>query len=359
MLSEFIGEHRDWLLERARTLRAGRSQLTDNDKMEQGFRLFLDQLIESLQIEQASGAYTSGDVSGPPSGIPSHSKIGIGALAQGSAMFKLGISIDDLVHSYGDLCHAIVDLVQQESLQLEVYEYRMLNHCLDNAIATAVTEFSFQHDEAIARDSLQSHHARLSALGADLRKQLGIATTAIAALKARELTLGGVTGSILERSMLSLTKLLDELPLKLEDAEGDPGMLDLFSLALFVEQIKRMLEPCAEALSRRLSVDSVDAGLALQGRRDTLLAAVIGLLQITLGHTAAGDTISINAFGRGKRILIDIASPHHPGLANPQEPAILVARELLHQNEGRLIIRDNPDEPTTLSISLPRRTMPS
>src|SRR5262245_15277903 len=134
MLHEFLEQHRQWLLDRCRVLRSARSLVANDSRADTGLSIFVDQLVESLKIEQLRGLDASASVAGPSSGIPSHSAIGATALDQGSRLQSLGVGIDDLVHSYGDLCHAIVDLAMLEKATLSVAEYRMLNHCLDNAI---------------------------------------------------------------------------------------------------------------------------------------------------------------------------------------------------------------------------------
>lgn len=359
MLSDFIRSHHDWLTGRARELRLGRGQPPNDAATEQGFALFFEQLVESLEIEQAVGAHSSVAVSGPQSGIPSNSKIGEIAYDQGAKFFLQGTTIDNLVHSYGDLCHSIVDLVQKESIQLQVYEFRMLNHCLDNAIATAVTEFSFQHDEAISAGNVQSQRVQMSEVMEHLRREMGTASTAIAALRARELSLGGVTGGILERSLRTLSKILNELPNEASATLAANEILGQFSLQRFMEQVRVLFEPCAQALSRKLSFGRIDPDLGLQGNRDALLAALNNLLQIMLSHSAIDALITVSAYGRGTRILIDIACPYLPNLLSGDDPALLVARELLQQNKGKLIVRNNPNEPAVLTASLPRATLPT
>ncbi len=56
-----------------------------------------------------------------------------------------------MVHDYGDLCQAITDLAVERDVPFATPEFRTLNRCLDNAIADAVTEFSFQRESRLSR----------------------------------------------------------------------------------------------------------------------------------------------------------------------------------------------------------------
>ncbi|MBA5636586.1 hypothetical protein H3H37_05910 [Duganella sp. LX20W] len=359
MLYDFIQQHRSWLLDHARKLREARGQVALDPKMEQGFSLFLDQLVDSLKIEQERGMYSSSAISGPASGVPSQSAIGSTASVQGAQMYDLGISLDDMVHSYGDLCHSIVGLAEAHDLRMEVAEYRLLNHCLDSAIANAVSEYSFRHDSAATIASERDEHRRLTALSEQFRKHLGTATTAIAALKARELTLGGITGTILERSLLNLDAILNELPSEAAAARPSPALLDLFSLATFLEQIAATMGPCAVALSQHLTLAPVDHSLALAGSPDMLQAAVICLLQACLDQSHPGDEITLQGYRRGKYIMIDILCPSHWLGTDDEAAALLVARRLLADNSGQLQVRDHAGEPLTFSLRLPRHHLPT
>jgi len=356
MLYEFIQQQRVWLLERARSLREARAQVAHDPKMEQGFELFLDQFVESLKVEQAEGAYSSSAISGPLSGAPAQSKIGTTASVQGGQMYDLGISIDDMVHSYGDLCHVIVELVSQQSVRLEVDEFRLLNHCLDSAIANAVAEYSFRHEAATAAASEQDEYRRLTALGDQFRKHLGTATTAIAALKARELRLGGVTGSILERSLMSMNAMVNEFPSEQTTTAPSPQLLAMFPLASLLQQIETALAPCFTKLSRRLTLAPTDPTLALTDSRDSLQSAIICLLQSCIGQTLPDDEIALHGYTRGNQIVIDIVCPPRQQRTE-QDSATLVAQQLLINNNAELLVRDNENDPFTFSICLPRHSM--
>ena len=109
-----------------------------------GIPLFLDQLIKTLQAEQAAEPMRSRKVSGPAGGGAVSSEMGASAALHGRELMQQGFTVDQVVHDYGDLCQAITDLAFEVKAPIEIDEFRTLNRCLDNGIADAVTEYSYQ-----------------------------------------------------------------------------------------------------------------------------------------------------------------------------------------------------------------------
>jgi hypothetical protein len=46
------------------------------------------------------------------------------------------------VHDYGDVCQAITELALAINAPISTDDFRMLNRCLDDAIAGAVTQYT-------------------------------------------------------------------------------------------------------------------------------------------------------------------------------------------------------------------------
>ena len=152
-MHEFLSAHRDELIARCLVKVAQRSapKATDENN-EHGIPLFLDQLIKTLQLEQASEPALSRKVSGPVGGVtPALSELGETAARHGRELMDRGFTVEQVVHDYGDLCQAITDLAFDLNLPIEIDEFRVLNRCLDNGIAVAVTEFNYRHDFVVAR----------------------------------------------------------------------------------------------------------------------------------------------------------------------------------------------------------------
>jgi len=359
MLHQFINENRDWLISNCRELRAARGQSRQDDRGDQAVALFLDQMAAALQIEQEQGEGASQEISGSTIGFPSHFTVGTGAAAQGKSMQSLNLSLNDVVQSYGDVCNAIVELAQQQGMSFRVNEFRLLNRCLDNAVASAVAEFSYQHDTAASAFRDQAEDLRLAAIASELHNQLGTATLAVTALRARELTLGGTTGRILERSLHQLGKLVDDMLQASQLRQQSPQQLQMVPLRDFMQLIVATFAPTASALQRHLKLAETDPTLALAGPVDTLQAAMAALLQIAFQASKSGDEIGLDAYASGNHIQIDIGLPVPAELPDANQPAMVVARQLISDLQGQLIAHNGITGGYFLTVRLPRRSMPT
>lgn len=360
MLYEFMSENREWLLERCKKYREARTQVSSDNRTDEAIATFLDQLIASLKIEQGNAnVHATEDISGSNIGVPTHFDIGTAATQHGKSMERLGFSVNDVVHSYGDLCHAVVERAIEQGKSFTVPEFRMLNRCLDNAVASAVTEFSYHHEVGLANSYSTDESQRLGAVANELRNQLGTATLAVAAIKTRELTLGGTTGAILERSLQSLSRLVEDMLQYAENKDASSDLLDVFPLQEFMEKLLHTIGPAAASLALKLTLSAVEPSLALKGGRDWLQAALAGLLQAAFEFSRPGEEIHMHAYSSGKRIRIDIVCPTAPENSLAQHPALAVARQMVAGIHGKLELRDGQSPPFTLSVSLPRHSLPN
>ena len=151
MLHNFLANNRLELIARCAEKVARRPQRNASAKqLQTGIPMFIDQLIRTLKAEQEGEAKTGLRISGASGGDrPDLSEIGVTASAHGTELLRLGYTVDQVVHDYGDLCQAITDLAVERDAPFTIDEFRTLNRCLDNAIADAVTEFSLLRELAI------------------------------------------------------------------------------------------------------------------------------------------------------------------------------------------------------------------
>src|ERR1700730_13160632 len=275
MMHEFLSNNRDDLIERCRIKVAHRpARGATAQQLQNGVPLFLDQLIRTLRIEQTSEPLDSRKISGPSGGGASLSEIGESAAQHGRELLKLGFSVDQVVHDYGDLCQAITDLAYERDAPFLIDEFRTLNRCLDNAIADAVTEFSYQRDFAVADRPAVEMHERLGFFAHELRNFLQTATLAFTAAKTGNLSLSGATGSVLERSLDGLRDLIDDSLAEVRLTAGSGTPPQIFSLADFIDEIKQAADLAAQARGCAFTVSAVDARLAVRANRDLLFSAL-------------------------------------------------------------------------------------
>lgn len=376
MMHEFLSDNREALAQRCRVKvgqRVGRS--ATEEQLKDGIPLVLDQLIRTLQIEQTATPLDSRRISGPSGGGAALSELSVSAAQHGTELLRLGLSVDQVVHDYGDLCQAITDLAVERDVPFEVDEFRTLNRCLDNAISYAVTEFSFQRDAVTANVHAVASTRKLGSFAHEMRNLLGTAALAFTAAKTGQLSLNGATGSILERSLGSLEKLIASSLEEVRILSQEHSAMAAFSLADFIGEIDAAASLSAKMYGCTLRAPHVAPELAIAGTRDLLIAAVANLLQNAFKFTRPGSEVLLTAYAEGGAILIDIAD-HCGGLAaNAADTMFLpfsqsgadrsgiglgltIARQSVTANGGELSVRNVPGHGCVFTISLPRNSMP-
>jgi signal transduction histidine kinase len=376
MLHEFLTSNRADLIDRCRVKVSQRSapRVTPAE-LTHGIPLFLDQLIKTLEVEQTSDPLLSLKVSGPAGGVsPALTEMGASAALHGRELLQQGFTVDQVVHDYGDLCQAITDLAFELDTPIATDEFRTLNRCLDNGIADAVTEYSYQRYSVLAKDGVQALNERLGFLAHELRNLLHTGTLAFTAIKMGNVGVNGATGAVLERSLIGLRTLIDR---SLADVRVAAGMLprhELVSVADFIDQIgvSALLE--ARARGCRFTVSHVEAGLAVDVDRDMLLSAVGNLLQNAFKFTKFGSEVSLNAYAVAERILIEVED--HCGGLPPGSAArmilpfvqvgtdksglglgLAICKRSVEANNGILRVRDVPGSGCVFTIDLPRKAV--
>jgi signal transduction histidine kinase len=377
MLHEFLTSNRADLIERCRLKVARRSapRVTPAE-LTHGIPLFLDQLIKTLEVEQTADPMRSRKVSGPAGGGgPWMSEMGTAAALHGRELLQQGFTVDQVVHDYGDLCQAITDLAFERKAPIEIDEFRTLNRCLDNGIADAVTECSYQRHSVVTNDGVQALNERLGFLAHELRNLIHTATLAFTAIKAGNVGVTGATGAVMERSLIGLRTLVDRTLADVRVAAGMPPRYTLIPLADFIDQIAASSLLEARARGCIFTVSDVDAGLAIDVDPDMLLSALGNLLQNAFKFTGPGTEVSVNAYAVADRILIDVED-HCGGL--PQGSAakiflpftqssadrsglglgLAICRRSVEANYGILRVRDVPGSGCVFTIDLPRHALP-
>jgi len=204
MLHEFLSENRQLLIARCREKVAERFGATEAASViDHGVPLFLGQLVETLEAEQATSIRQS-----EPS--PATAAIGRAAALHGAELLRRGFTIDQVVHDYGDVCQCVTALAVEQATPISVDEFRTLNRCLDNAIADAVAAFGEARQVSMDRETRDSQQ-RIADYTADHRRLIAIAVQSFIALKTGDIGIGGATGLLLEHTLTELDALTESL----------------------------------------------------------------------------------------------------------------------------------------------------
>jgi signal transduction histidine kinase len=377
MMHEFLSAHRRELIDRCREKVARRTApKATAEELEHGIPVFLDQLIQTLRVEQGTEPLLSRKVSGPSGGEnPVFSEIGAAAARHGRELLIRGFTIDQVVHDYGDLCQAITDLAFEVNVSIEIDEFRTLNRSLDNAIAAAVGEYDSSQNSIVAERHTQALNERLGSFAHELRNLINTATLALTAIKAGNVGITGATGSVLDRSLVGLRNLVDRSLSEVRMAAGQPLQHRLFSLAEFITEVKLAASLEAKVKKCGLTVSGVDPELAVDADRDLLLSAVGNLLQNAFKFTRPKTAITLHAYASAQRILIDVQDrcgglpagkledmflPFSQGADGDKSGlglGLSISKRSVEANDGSLTVRDIPGSGCIFTIDLPRHSM--
>ena len=180
------------------------------DELVHGIPTFIDQLIETLKVEQSSESQNNSLTVRNARGEVA-SNVGTTAALHGRDLFLRGFTIEQVVRDYGDVCQAVTNLAVETAAPISVDEFRTFNRCLDNAIAGAVTEYA-KNTPASNDDNLQTSNSQLGQLGPlarELRNHLNTAILAVTAMKAGSVGTGGATAAVLDHSLVAMRDIID------------------------------------------------------------------------------------------------------------------------------------------------------
>ncbi|QYF93236.1 HAMP domain-containing histidine kinase [Massilia sp. PAMC28688] len=374
MLYQFLDNNVDELVDRCAAKVAQRPHRRATElQLRNGIPMFLSQLIKTLKAEQENGAGAGLVISGASGGgdAAASSEMGVSAVAHGNALLSLGYTVDQVVHDYGDLCQAITDLAVERDAPFSVDEFRTLNRCLDNAIADAVTEFTFQRDATIALVQSADVNEKLGFLMHELRNSLSVAMLAVAAMEAGTLPIKGATGAILKRSHTAMQRLIAESLDEVRASGAGKGAAEIFSLAQFIEEASGAAQLDATERGIDFRVAPVDATLAIQGNRDLLLAALANLLNNAFKFTRAGSRVTLAANDGGERVYIEVRDQCGGlGIGDAEKMfspfsqrgddktglglGLSIARQSIAADNGRLTVENLPNVGCIFRIDLPR-----
>jgi signal transduction histidine kinase len=365
LLHEFIRDHHDEIVERARIRLASRRVPVASDmELASGAPLFLAQLLAVLRDQQ-------GELSSPlvsTSDERATEVLGQSADRRGDDMLRAGLSIAQVVEGYGDVCQAITDEAIEHKANITADEYRTLNLCLDVATARAVTAFSRERDRATERTGTE----RLAMLAHELRNLLSTATLSFEALRRGAVGIQGSTGAVLGRSLQGLRHLVDRTvsEVRLAAALHDPQPI---LLSQFIEDVEVGAALDAKARGLELSVPRVEDGLTVTADRQLLASALANLLQNALKFTRAGGRVSLTAARVGSHVHIavedecgglagELDEGASPALDRPAQDrtglglGLKISRDAVRADGGEIQIRNLPGKGCVFTIDLPAAT---
>ena len=375
MLYEFLREHETDLIERCRVKAAKRPMPAETQEaLFNGVPVFIRQLIQTLELEEKAGRLVDRRLSGPADGGRRRtSEMSKTATIHGRELLDHGFTVEQVVHAYGDVCQSVTDLASELAVPFEINEFRTLNRCLDEAIADAVMEFSYQREVLMISKQNDALNMRLGSFAHELRNLIQTATLSFAAIKAGTVGLSGSTGAVMDRTLVAMRDMVDRSVAMVRMDAGMAMHSQIFALDDFILEVKISASLEAELHNCSFSVSSVDPDIAVQADRHLLSAAIGNILQNAFKFTHPGTEVTLTAYGAGDRILIDVAD-HCGGLPWTDAEKMFVpfsqggkdkrgmglglsiARRSIEANHGSLRVQDRPGQGCVFTIDLPRRS---
>jgi signal transduction histidine kinase len=354
MLNHFLEANRAELIERCSSKVALRPAPHDTTiGLAHGVPLFLAQVIDALS--RGNGAPTA---------------INASAKKHGEEMMRRGFTIDQVVRDYGDLCQAITELAAESGTPISAGDFQVLNRCLDDAIADAITEFQAQRDRQVRARGRRDEADRIAEIAHELRGLLGTAALAFRALKGGKVGTSGATSAVLDRSLCAMVDMMARTVAEVRLDAGISARFESIRLDRFIADAQAAASLSADARECELEVSPVESTLHLLGDEQLLHSAVSNLLANAFKLTPRHGHVGLKAFAANDRILIEVRDRCGGGPAGKSEapctsleqhgvdrsgPGLSIARRAVEAMAGSLRMTDLPGSEFVFTIELPRQ----
>jgi signal transduction histidine kinase len=353
MLHEFIAMNREAII--SRTSERVRTRLWPSvapGELEHRVPLFLTQLSETLRLETTPGPFA-------------RDAIGATATRHGADLQRLGFTVSQVVHDYGDICQAITALALEQNAAITIEEFHTLNRCLDTAIAEAVTE----HARVTAQTRSGEELERLGHAAHELRDILNTALLGFQLVKQGTVPINGSTGAVLGRSLMSLREVIDRTLSEVRLAAGNQRRARL-SVVAFIDEIAATGMLHSEYRHIQFTVDPIDPALFVDADPQLLTSAVMNLLHNAFKNTPADGRVVLRAHADERRLLVEVED-ECGGIPSSKGDlfqvfgdrrgsdrsglglGLSIARKAVRAHGGEILIRNMPGKGCVFVIEVP------
>jgi len=318
-----------------------------------GVSRFLDQLVDTLQRR-----------------LTSSSEMDASASRHGRERSLQGFTASQVVHDYGNVCQSITELAVETGAPISADDFRMLNRCLDDAIASAVTEHGRDRLQAVVAAASSQEEERVAFLAHEIRNLVNTATLAFEVLKTGQVGVGGNTGGVLERSLAGLRHLVTQsvTDVRLRHSAQDHAPVLVADL---VEELGAAAKLEANDRGIGLTVRTGQPGVMVVADRRILAAVLVNLLQNALKFTRPHSQVILETSSTAERVRVDV-SDECGGLTTGDasdlfEPytqrnadrsglglGLSFSRWGAGVNRGQLTVRNIVDHGCVFTVELPR-----
>jgi signal transduction histidine kinase len=354
MLYEFIAVNRDDIIRRCRAKVARRSiPPPTTAEIDHGVPLFLDQLGDALRL-----------------GVSSSAEIGRSAVQHGHDLLLQGFTVSQVVHDYGDVCQAITELAVEVNAPISTADFRMLNQCLDDAIAGAVSQYTRERNQSAVDGEAVRGSERLGFFAHELRNLINTALVAFEVLKTGHVGVAGSTAAVLHRSLMGLRTLVGRSLAEVRLTQGAQNREPIL-VSEIIDEIVPAAALEASARGITLAVPAVEDGVAIEADRQILSAVIGNLLQNAFKFTRPQTTVTLRVGATTERVRIEVEDEcgglpggNGDALFRPFEQrsadrtglglGLAFSRWGAEANHGRIQTRNLPGQGCIFTVDLPR-----
>jgi signal transduction histidine kinase len=358
LLHEFVAANRAEIIRRCRAKVVSRATPPPPERtIDHGVPVFLEQLVGALRLE-----------------LTSSSEIGRTAVQHGRDLLLQGFTVSQVVHDYGDVCQAITELAAERNAPISADDFRVLNRCLDEGIAGAVSEYGRERNRSTLEIETARASERLGYFAHELRNLINTSIVAFEVLKTGNVGVAGSTGMVLHRSLLGLRALVGRSLAEVRLTQAVQTMEPL-SVSRFIEELVPAAALEANARGIGFTVMPVEDDVAIQGDRQVLGAVVGNLLQNAFKFTQPHTTVTLRVLGGAECVRIEVQDEcrglpegNVDDLFRPFEQrgadrtgmglGLAFSRWGVEANHGRISARNLPGRGCVFTVDLPRIPIP-
>jgi signal transduction histidine kinase len=350
VLFEFVAANRQQLIALTRAKIASRlSPKATEVELTGGVPLFLDQLVDALKRPLHSSTET----------------MDRSAAVHGAALLSLGYTVAQVVHDYGDICQAITEQADAVDAPITTEEFQILNGCLDNAIAGAVSEYARLRERSMSEGETE----RSGTFAHELRNRIAVAQIAFSMIKAGRAPVGGSVASVVTRNLHGMTTLINRMLVEVRLDSGTTRRKRIRLHELIDEaEVDGNIEAAMHGVS--LSVSPTDPSIEVDADPQILAGALANLLQNAYKFTQAGGAIALRTAVVGSRVEIQVedqcgglppkmaaelfgAFQQHGSNRSGLGLGLFISRKGVEACHGGLRVRDVPGCGCVFTIDLP------
>ena len=295
MFYEFITLNREAIIAKTRIKVSSRGwPPASTAELENGVPLFLTQLAETLRLETTDEPFSS-------------TAIGTSAARHGSDLLALGFTLSQVVHDYGDICQAVTELADELDAPITANEFHILNRSLDIAIAEAVTEHAriTAGSAASAASTATGEQERIGRLMHEVRNYLTTSLFAFDVLKRGTVGVGGSTGTVLGRSLISMRALVDSSLADIRTAASHHRP-EIVSIPTFLNDVVIAARLHADYSGLALIIEPIDPDLTAHFDSQLLDSALMNLLTNAFKYTREGGSVTLRARAGSGKLQIEV-----------------------------------------------------